>query len=299
MKTILLLTFTIVISFSNTAQVISCLSGAELTAYNQAPSGELIEVTESQYVCIAGLSNLTEIGVPSNTIIANLNSGAVFSGEWTEVYSPTNAEGLDVGIPANYVMVGFVFTNSDTTNTVGPRVSTSGDYIIKPHNNDITVNGVGDKFFILKDPSIIANETTFLGMYRTGYVYTPYDPSPLNYRFVRGGPVGSVSFGSCNCKNLYLSALISPMVAVEIGEEVTREMLSVYPNPTSNGEITLDIKGFNQVEIRIVDLSGKVVFHEQSVEAGLHALSLDVLAGYYFVEVISNQSIYRSKFVVE
>jgi hypothetical protein len=299
MKTILLLIFTMVISFKQTAQVVSCLSGPELIAYNQAASGDLIEVTQSQYVCVVGLSGLTEIGVPSSSVIADVNTTSVFSGNYTEIYNPTNGNGLSIEIPLNYGMVGFVFTNSEGANTVGPRVATSSDFIIQPHNNDITIDGVGDKFFIIKNPSIIANETTHLGMHRTGAVYTPYGESLMNYRYVSGGALGNASFGSCNCKNLYLSALITPIVAVEIDEIETNQKVNVYPNPTRNGEITLEIKELKQVEIRIVDISGKIVFHQKSVNPGLYPLNLSVLPGSYFVEIISSHSVYRSKLVVQ
>ena len=89
-KSILLLLCSIIFSFKLTAQIVSCLSGPELTVYNQATIGYLIEATESQYGCIAGLTGQTEIGTPSSSVIANLNTTGIFSGIYTEVFSPTN-----------------------------------------------------------------------------------------------------------------------------------------------------------------------------------------------------------------
>lgn len=65
--------------------------------------------------------------------------------------------------------------------------------------------------------------------------------------------------------------------------------IQVYPNP-SNGEITVDL-GSNYSDVSgltIVDISGRVVFQQQNPQSKqMHQLDLDLKAGSYFLQVMS------------
>ena len=195
-----LLTITFFCDHSSIAQVSSCLSGSQLTAYTTAVDGDLIEVTEAQYLCVSGLANISEIGSPSSTIINDPNTNTTYSGDFTEICLPSNSEGINVEIPFNKLLIGFLFTNAAGNNLVGPRVGTVNDSIIKPHNNDINVSGVGDKFFIIKNPSALANVTTHLGIHRTGQMYSPYNTNNNynNYRYDYGASSGMTTMSNCS-----------------------------------------------------------------------------------------------------
>lgn len=85
------------------------------------------------------------------------------------------------------------------------------------------------------------------------------------------------------------NGLTPPQVGID--ERILGGQLVVYPNPTSNElNIRLDRNEGTRTDIRLFDLSGRVVFNQPNVTLGFanHSIALDELtAGMYVLEVSS------------
>lgn len=291
MKKIILTAF-VAFTYCSFGQVESCLSGPELANYTAALDGDLIEVTESQFACMNSLSGILEVGDNWSTLASNPNSNGVFSGDWTEIMSPTNSAGVMVEIPQNHVLIGFAFTNSASSNTVGPRVATVGDSIIQPHNADITVIGPGDKYFVIKNPSELANETTHLGLHSTDGRYSPHPYGTLNYRYVPGAPLGITSMSTCNCPTPFIAGLALPSGSLGNNAELVKQEIKIHPNPVTES-MTIDIQATEKIEVDIYSVTGELVLVTENRDINCSELP----QGAYYVKVQTETGVYNSRFI--
>ena len=212
--------------FSQTpAQISSCLSGTQLSNYNNAVSNQMIEITASQFLCISNLNGINAIGAPVGEIVTNNTFGPSFTGNYTEIYENTNAEGYLVEIPVDQVILAFAFVNNTTANnTVGPRQA-SGNLpwlnVTQPATADLTITGIGSKYFLIKQPTNFYTVVTRLGIRRTNSVYSPNPLGGLNYAYVEGGPTGTINMKSCNCATPFMAALIADYNQISLPIELT------------------------------------------------------------------------------
>jgi len=72
--------------------------------------------------------------------------------------------------------------------------------------------------------------------------------------------------------------------------------VSIYPNPFSNST-TLNLNGLKDVSINIYDLSGKIIYSREEVNASNYQIDLDVKQGVYFVELSSNKQVSTFKII--
>jgi hypothetical protein len=89
-------------------------------------------------------------------------------------------------------------------------------------------------------------------------------------------------------------------VNVSVQEVEGFEQLSLYPNPTSNNfNIQWNSNSNERVQIRIVDITGKVVYlNSHTVSVGMNTFEMDAQSwanGYYTVELKVNDRIGRMK----
>jgi bilirubin oxidase len=76
--------------------------------------------------------------------------------------------------------------------------------------------------------------------------------------------------------------------------------LTVYPNPSINGNFTIDISKINTItSAQIYDLQGKVVSFSSAIDNNQLMINLDVGAGVYFLSIKTNTSTHIVKLVVE
>lgn len=74
------------------------------------------------------------------------------------------------------------------------------------------------------------------------------------------------------------------------------ENLKVYPNPSSH-ELTVELNGMSMADVRIIDMSGKVILTEKG--NGTIKLDVSMLSnGIYFIEAGTSTEVRRSRFVV-
>ncbi len=207
------------------AQISSCLSGTQLSDYNSAVSNQMIEITASQFFCISNLNGVNAIGAPVGEILTNNTFGPSFTGNYTEIYENTNSEGYQVEIPVDQVILAFAFVNNTSANnTVGPRQA-SGSLpwlnITQPATADLTVTGIGSKYFLIKQPTNFYTVVTRLGIRRTNSVYSPNLSGGQNYAYVEGGPTGTINMKSCNCNTPFIAALIADYNQISLPIELT------------------------------------------------------------------------------
>ena len=70
-------------------------------------------------------------------------------------------------------------------------------------------------------------------------------------------------------------------------DEVAGINASVYPNP-SNGEFNLRVASTDVLQVRVIDVSGKVIMSNQVAGSNLYALDLNnVKSGIYILELES------------
>ena len=72
--------------------------------------------------------------------------------------------------------------------------------------------------------------------------------------------------------------------------------IQIYPNPSA-GVIHLELGPLPATAIRLVDLSGKVLSEEPINNRHMHQFTIDQPAGIYFIEVISEQELYRYRII--
>lgn len=71
-----------------------------------------------------------------------------------------------------------------------------------------------------------------------------------------------------------------------VEENITQANISIYPNPVTNGEFTIESDGSVE-EVRITDVTGKLIeFKQIDGQSGILKMNiLDDLQGYYFVTI--------------
>lgn len=115
-----------------------------------------------------------------------------------------------------------------------------------------------------------------------GGVYGCTDPEALNYN-----PEATIDDGSC----------VYPGV-----DEVTVQHFALYPNPARDQVTISNNGGEQQVQLRILDNTGRVVFNEQHVIGKGQITSLDVSAlaqGNYTLEIGGNNSIEHHSLIIQ
>ncbi len=80
---------------------------------------------------------------------------------------------------------------------------------------------------------------------------------------------------------------------VNIGEP------SIYPNPMSNGELTLELSDVSSnTMVNIYNIVGTLIYSNDQVTELKTTIKLDITAGNYFVKITSGDNIYMKKLIV-
>ena len=92
---------------------------------------------------------------------------------------------------------------------------------------------------------------------------------------------------------LKLSELI-----VGIEENTLADNVFLYPNPTQ-GLVNIDLGNLQDVSIKVLNVSGQLVYHEERINNSIHQFELNEPAGIYFVEISSAGGRQQYKLVKE
>ena len=83
-------------------------------------------------------------------------------------------------------------------------------------------------------------------------------------------------------------------------EPVTGSDIKVYPNPLTDGKLKIDLSGTKGTsEIKLVDLSGKVLKQISSSDQSLLKMDVDAKPGIYMIQIINNEKSITKKLVVK
>ncbi|NOQ71811.1 MAG: T9SS type A sorting domain-containing protein [Crocinitomix sp.] len=88
------------------------------------------------------------------------------------------------------------------------------------------------------------------------------------------------------------------IVTAGVVENGALNAVKIYPNPSS-GLVYVDLGDLQNVSIQVYAVSGELVYQAHNVESAIYSFKLDVDAGVYFVEVLSNDGRGQFRLVVE
>jgi hypothetical protein len=75
-------------------------------------------------------------------------------------------------------------------------------------------------------------------------------------------------------------------------------LTGLYPNPVTDGLVTIDVNFKNAAQVQIYDLAGKLV--QESMLQGTNVLNVqDVISGAYIVRVNADDKLYTTRMIVE
>lgn len=127
------------------------------------------------------------------------------------------------------------------------------------------------------------------GLYLDGYGYTGNGSDLKQY-----GNSGHVN-QQWSLINISSSAEVA--TAVETQEAKT---ISVYPNPLSDGKLKIDLSNATgSSEIRLVDLSGKVLKQMSTSDQSLINMDVNATPGVYMVQILNNNKVITEKLIVK
>lgn len=80
-----------------------------------------------------------------------------------------------------------------------------------------------------------------------------------------------------------------------VAETAFGEGINIYPNPATNGHLTLSIdEDANRMRASIVSVTGQEVMTLQNLTSGVNHINVSELQGYYFVRVVSEEGLSKS-----
>lgn len=90
---------------------------------------------------------------------------------------------------------------------------------------------------------------------------------------------------------------LTPCTAIE---EQNEEAIKIYPNPVEDELLVSGLKlPVGEKEIKITDILGKEIYHNQFLTSDIRILTSDFKSGIYFIEIKNGKNSYRKKFLKE
>ena len=77
-----------------------------------------------------------------------------------------------------------------------------------------------------------------------------------------------------------------------------QDQILVYPNP-SQGLVNIDLGNLQEVAIKVVNLTGQVVYSQENINSSNYQFEFDEATGIYVVEITSNKGKYTYKLIME
>ena len=262
--------------------------------------------------------SFTSVGTSTNT---SANGVFGFSGWDNTILNANDAYATYTGVinPGKYYEVtltpnGASLTiNSITFNmsrsTTGPRnwaVRSSKDSYganlpasISPANANINVQAANVFFWALDSYTVTG------GKQEVGSTITLSGPNFVNqatptiFRFYAWNAESTV--GTFRIDTVRFTGTSGSTLGIAEYTQDLNSTIKIYPNPSNDGVIYLDIKKINYTQIEVVNILGSVIAIENKIATPTEKIKLDLNtlpSGTYFVRVTSGNKVYTERFFI-
>ncbi len=160
---------------------------------------------------------------------------------------------------------------------------------------DLTITTV-DVSTMVSGNTIISNETN--GVYQwvdcdNGNNYIAGETNQSFTPVTNGNYAVLVSVDSCEA---YSSCVHISTIGVD--EHTLLTEVSIYPNP-SNGKVNLHLRELKDVHVKVVSVTGQLVYSRANINKALFQFKLNVEVGVYFIEIYDkNNNVRRLKLLI-
>jgi hypothetical protein len=227
-----------------------------------------------------------------NSVVVKGNSGTGLTYQWNKNGLPISGE-----------------TDSVIT------VNASGSYTFKTTlgtcstlSSPVVVNVTTPNANLGKDTSVCADKSIVLdpGAGNTSYLWSTGATTPSITVDSSGVGLGTKTISvkaTLNSCVKYDTIKITFVICAGIKQDITMNLIKVYPNPSA-GTFTLELDGLNGIfEIRITDLAGKTAYVENITLNGTKSSRLIDLSskpkGLYFLRMANKIEIRTEKIIIE
>jgi hypothetical protein len=74
--------------------------------------------------------------------------------------------------------------------------------------------------------------------------------------------------------------------------------ISIFPNP-SEGTVNIDLGDLTEISLKVIAVSGQVIYTEENIRSATHKFELNVAAGIYFVEIMAQNKHQHYKLIIK
>ncbi|MBL4669583.1 MAG: T9SS type A sorting domain-containing protein [Flavobacteriales bacterium] len=74
-------------------------------------------------------------------------------------------------------------------------------------------------------------------------------------------------------------------LTVSVVENSLFSEVTIFPNPTE-GLVNINLDKLKDVSIKVMDISGQLVYHQTHINTSVHQFKLNVTTGLYFLEIV-------------
>lgn len=104
----------------------------------------------------------------------------------------------------------------------------------------------------------------------------------------------AVEISSNSCVDTSVCVLIDMLNSIE---NPNLESFKIYPNP-NNGFVNIDIEGITILTIKVYSSTGKLVYDSKGINKEKYSFAMDVDPGVYIIEMVTNESQYYKRLIV-
>ena len=252
-----------------------------------APLGSLIQASSGKLYGMAEFGGANDDGVlfeydlTTDTYTVELNFDGTNNGAWPEGTLTQTSNGKLYGI-----------TYGGGTNDKGVlfEYDPNTDTYIKKLDFNGTNNGALPKGTLIQASNGKLYGITSSGGINNKGVLFEYDPTTNTY-------TKKVDFDGTNGSGPFYTRLIE-ITTTKINENKIFNNVLIYPNPT-NGTVNVNLGNLQTVSLKVFDVTGNVIYSDSNVKTKLYQFNLNKPAGFYIIEITTNNQTQKFKLVVE
>lgn len=165
---------------------------------------------------------------------------------------------------------------------------------------DLTIRGTNTHFLSELDTVFIFNNTrNGLGEKKTIYplAMNILNDTTISAKFMANDNCGDFDIYVIGKNNYILTGKLHAFPPVSVNEEPKENSLMIFPNP-SEGIFTINVnKDFEQADLSVIDMYGKIILNLDKIEATTSIDLSNYAAGIYFVKLIKGNTSKAEKII--